>query len=257
MTLASMNYVVTFALASFVVGSGFCRIAQVDMKQAQYRYVAPFVLFFVWGSGVAISLIGGDRVDWFQPIGLLAISIYFWNTRGDWSEGMPAHYMREGRLQMAPDREVAVRKLTLENAGIGAFVALSVGVAGVGATEGRGDPLQIYSVYVSPPVATAGSPIEIKQTFRRVRVCPGYATRFIMDADTGQAVQSFAPTPMGATAVGRKMVDATVVTLQLSPDLKPGRYFYKSIIYSACDDANYTKEVGPAPFVISPATQAN
>ena len=51
--------------------------------------------------------------------------------------------------------------------------------------------------------------------------------------------------------------DATVVTLPLDPGLKPGRYFYKSIIYSACDDANYTKEVGPAPFVISPATQAN
>ena len=257
MTLASMNYVVTFALASFVVGSGFCRIAQVDMKQAQYRYVAPFVLFFVWGSGVAISLIGGDRVDWFQPIGLLAISIYFWNTRGDWSEGMPAHYMREGRLQMAPDRAVAVRKLTLENLSIGGFVALSVGVAGVGATEGRGDPLQIYSMFVEPPVARAGKSIEIKQTFRRVRVCPGYATRYVIDASTGMAVQTFDPSPVGASEVGKKMVDATVVSIPLAADLKPGRYFYKSVIYSACDDANYTKEVGPAPFVIAPTELTN
>lgn len=257
MNLANLHYLVTFTLAAFVMGSGFCRIVQIDMKSAQYRFVAPILLYFVWGASVLLSLVAGDKVDWFQPVGLLAIAVYFWNGRKDWVGGMPAHYRRERRISQAFSATVATRKLRLENLAIGSLVAVSVGAAGVGATEGHGDPLQIYSVYVQPPVATAGRTIEIKQTFRRVRVCPGYATRFIMDADTGLAAQTFAPSPIGATTVGRKMIDVTVVSLTLDPGLKPGRYFYKSILYSQCEDANYTKEVGPAPFVIAPAAVAN
>lgn len=257
MNLTNLNYLVTFTLAAFVMGSGFCRIVQIDMKAAQYRFVAPILLFFVWGCSVLLSLLAGDKVDWFQPVGLLAIAIYFWNGRKDWASGMPEHYKRERRISQARSIVVAARKLKLENLAIGGLVAVSVGAAGVGATEGHGDPLQIYSVFVQPPVATAGRTIEIKQTFRRVRVCPGYATRFIIDADTGLPAQTFAPSPIGATAVGRKLVDATVVTLALDANLKPGRYFYKSILYSQCEDSNYTKEVGPAPFVISPAVVPN
>ncbi len=256
MNISSLHYLVTFALAIFVVGSGFCRIVNIDMKKVQYRYVAPSVLFFVWGVGIVFSLIGGDRVDWFQPIGLLAISVYFWNTRSDWREGMPEYFKAESRLKFAFSRIVALRKLKLENFGIGAVVAISVGVAGVGATEGRGDPLQIYSVHANPPVVNAGKTINILYTFRRVRMCPGYVTRFIIDADTGLVAQNFAQTPTGSAEVGKKMIDVPI-TLTLDPDLKPGRYVYKAIIYSNCEDANYTKEVPLVPFVIAPAQSPN
>lgn len=256
MTLANLNYLVAFSLASFVAASGFCRIAQIDMKQAQYRYVVPSVLFFVWGASILFSLIAGEKLDWFHPIGLLGMTVYFWNTKGDWHEGMPEHYRREGRLQRATYREVARKQLTVENVVIGGFVAMSIGVAGVGAAEGRGDPLQIYSVFADPPVTHAGEPITIKYTFRRVRPCPGYVSRFVVDATTGLPAQSFEQTPTGAAQVGKKMVDVPI-TLRLDDHLPPGRYFYKAVIYSNCSDANYTKEVPLVPFVIAPRDLPN
>lgn len=246
MNFTALHYSVTLALACFVVVSGFCRIANIDMKGVQYRYVAPFVLFFFWALFVAMTLLGGDKPDWYQPLGLLAVAVYLWNTKVDWKRGMPKHYKRDALL---PHRTARQRLVTVENVIIGGLAVVSMGVVGVGAADGRGDPLQIYSAYAKPPVVAPGDTLEIIYSFRRVRVCPGYTSRFIVDANSNEVVQSMEPAPVGGSATGQKLVGVPVA-IKLNPDLEPGRYVYRSVVYSNCEDAAYTKQTPDVPFVI-------
>jgi hypothetical protein len=243
-------YGVTLFLAAIATGMSFCRIAAIDMKGVQYRYVAPFVLIFVGSLGVAVSLLGGDRASWFQPLLLLAFVIYLWNTKVDWVKGMPENYNRKARIMRSALPTKTRHRVVFENAAVALVTILAIGAAGVGSAAGRGNPIQVYSAYAKPPVAFPGQDLSMLVTYRRLRVCPGYASRFIVSQETGEIAQRFDQMPIGGSEVGRKYVDKPVV-LSLDAALQPGRYAYRAILYSNCSDANYTQVIPDVPFVVA------
>lgn len=242
-------YGATIILTLLSAGSSFCRIANIDMKGVQYRYVAPFLLIFLSSLGIGISLLGGDHISWYQPVTLLAFCIYLWNTKSEWANGMPAHYRASVRDRRAPARTNL--QIMLENIGVTVFTLAAIVIAGVGSAAGSGNPVQIYSSKAEPSAVYPGQDLELLYTFRRIRACPGYVNRFIVSAETGEIVQTFDQHPVGGLAVGRKFVDYPV-TISLFAGMKPGRYVYRALMYSNCDDGDYTQTLPDIHFIVSP-----
>lgn len=135
MNLEFVIYPSTFMLAGFALASSFCRIAHIDMKGVQYRYVAPFVLIFLGTLGIVTSLIGGDHSTWYEPVVLLAFCLHLWNTRADWANGMPKHFKRENHDRRGPHRTRT--RVAVENTLVVAFVLAAVGVVGISSASGH------------------------------------------------------------------------------------------------------------------------
>lgn len=253
--LALINIGVTLAFSIFVMGSTLCRITQIDMKAVRYVYVAPILMMFTWSSAVFFSLIGGDTPDWYQPLCLFGLVTYLWTSRYDWEHGVP-HFMlrRTAYVQMLSGPVRVVARVRFENYVVAFATVCTLGAAAVGALDGRGNPLQIYSAIAKPGVTVPEGKLQIVYSLRRVRVCPGYVDRFIINADTQDVVQTYGSTPIGGSDVGVRR-DAVTVTLKLG-DLPVGRYFYRATIYHNCPDAEYTVRSPDVPFVIAPRESA-
>lgn len=248
---ALINIGVTLAFALFVMGSTICRITAIDMRLVRYRFVAPILMMFFWSASVFFSLIGGDTPDWYQPLCLLAISLHLWNSRLDWNRGMP-HYMlrRAAYVAMMNSPIRIVKRVKFENAVVAILTAMTVGATAVGAMDGRGEPLQIYSAQAEPSVVPPNGMVKIVFDFRRVRGCPGYADRFIINSDTQKVAQAFGTTPIGSADIGPRREIAVPLVLN---NLPVGRYFYRSVIYHSCPDGRYVSRSPDVPFVVAPA----
>lgn len=249
--LALINIGVTLLFALFVMASTICRITQIDMRAVRYIFAAPILMMFAWSASVFFSLIGGDTPDWYQPLCLFGLAVHLWTTKEDWRAGVP-HYMlrRTAYVQMLNGPVRVVARVRFENYVVGALTVATMGAAAVGALDGRGQPLQIYSAQAFPPVATANGTLRIVYSVRRVRACSGYADRFIVDAASGDTVQSFATTPVGGAEVGRRRNGVNVI-LKLD-NLAVGRYIYRAVIYHSCPDAQYTMRSPDVPFIVAP-----
>lgn len=253
--LSLINIGVTLTFAVFVMASTLCRITQVDMKLVRYVYVAPILMMFAWSASVFFSLIGGDTPDWYQPLCLFALVTHLWTTRFDWENGVPHHMLRRtAYVQMLNGPVRVVARVRFENYVVAFFTVCTMGAAAVGALDGRGNPLQIYSAMAKPSVTVPGGTLQIVYSLRRVRVCPGYVDRFIINADTQDVAQTFGSTPIGGSEVGVRR-DGVTVTLKLGT-LPVGRYFYRATIYHNCPDAEYAVRSPDVPFVIAPAEAA-
>lgn len=249
--LTTINELVTFLLAAFVFGSAICRIDAIDMKTVQYRYVAPIVLALVWSASVLLQLVGGDIPDWYAPLGLLGFGLFLFNNRLDWAHGVPAHMLRETFLLAETLKPGNVRKrLRAQNLATATLVLVSVGASGLGASDGRGQPVQIYSAHADPIVTVPGGEIDIVYSMRRVRTCSGYADRFIVNPRTNTTVQNFERQPVGSLKPGGR-VDARV-HLKLA-DLPAGNYVYRAVVYSNCPDEVYVQQTPDVPITVAPA----
>lgn len=249
--LTTINEFVTFILAAFVFGSSLCRIDAINLKAIQYRYVAPIILAVVWSASVLLQLIGGDMPDWYQPLGLLGFAVFLFNNRVDWAGGVPAHMLRETFLMNETMKPGNVRnRLRFQNAATATLVLVSVGASGLGASDGRGQPVQIYSAHAEPIVTVPGGEIDIVYSMRRVRACSGYADRFIVHPKSNTTVQNFDRQPVGSLKPGGK-VDARV-HLKLA-DLPAGNYVYRAVVYSNCPDEVYVQQTPDVPITVSPA----
>lgn len=250
--LSDLNALVTLALGGFVLVSGFCRISIIEMRSAQYLRVAPTFIATVFAAFVLWSLIGGDRPDYFTPVGLLACAVAMYNSKADWAHGMPYHMLRrQAFAESSFSFDIAKRRMTLQNAVVAFSTAITLGVTGSSAMD-RGDPLLIFSAYAQPRITTPNGEISIVYSLRRVRVCSGYVERFIIRADNESTAQSFLPTPIGGATIG-KTVNDLKVKIKLD-NLPIGAYIYRANITHQCDDspAPYIKRTPDVPFVVGP-----
>lgn len=251
--LSNLNTIVTFILSISVVVMAVCRMAHIDMDKVLYRYVAPIMLAGMTGVFAFFSIIGGDNPDYYLAVALLGFAVLMINNRRDWKNGVPIYMLRSAVIIKNERWPGDIKsRIKFENFVVGMGVVVTVGVTGVAAMEGRGDPLQIYSAHAEPRVTTPNGTLTVVYDLRRVRLCVGYVDRFIVNAATDQPVQSFAPTPVGASKLGER-VDGIRVKVQLE-NLPVGNYIYRANITHYCDDspAPYIKRTPDVPFIVSP-----
>lgn len=243
-----LNVGLTLALAMFVMGSTLCRMTQIDMKKVRYRYVLPILLFFCWAASVFFSLIGGDLPDWYQPLGLLAIGMHLWNNRLDWSDGAPAYMLQSSffKAQFA-GRVFTGARVRFENVCAVVLGSVTLAAAAVGALDGRGEPIQVYSAQAEVPIVNSHGPLKVIYEVRRVRYCMGYVDRFIVNAE-GAPVQNFPTKPIGSSEIGRKVTIEVYLPLD---DLPSGAYTYRVTAYHSCGDGRYVTRVPEIPFVVA------
>lgn len=137
MTVDLSLFVITFALVAVCVAASFCRIAAIDMRGVQYRYVAPSVLVFVGALGVGVSLLSGEKTPWFEPVILLAVALKMWNSRAEWDGGMPDNFRRACRIRHSSFPALMRRHIVRENLVVVFMTLLAIGVAGVGSASGH------------------------------------------------------------------------------------------------------------------------
>lgn len=264
-TLSDLNSLMSLGLALLVFGSVFCRFAVIEMRRIQYRYVAPIVMAGLAAVFTIFTLVGGDKADYFMPIALAGFGFSLWNNRRDWENGVPDHMLRveyrdpalhrrKADVETVPARRRSDRILPtrVQNFLVGMGMAATVGVTGVTAMEGTGQPLHIYSIHPEPRAVTPNGEMNLVFTLRRTRVCSGYVDRFIVRAEGGQIVQRFSPSPIGAFRVGVKS-EGVRVPLKLD-GIPPGNYVYRSTITHFCEDraAPYVMTTPDVPFIVVP-----
>ena len=152
MTVDLSLFVITFALVVVCVAASFCRIAAIDMKGVQYRYVAPSVLVFVGALGVGVSLLSGEKTPWFEPVILLAVALKMWNSRGEWDAGMPEHFRRARRIRRSSFPALMRRHIVRENLVVVFVTLLAIGVAGVGSASGHSSQSAAARPHANPTV---------------------------------------------------------------------------------------------------------
>lgn len=251
MDLLNVNASLTFALACLVTGSSLCRMVQIDMGRVQYRFAAPFVLFFLWGLATVFSTFDGTRPSWYQPIGMLAVAFYLWNTKGDWKSGLPWFYTRDPLVVAASSKKRAIRKILLQNAAIGGVVVAALVISAAGSVAEKSAPLEVQAAIVHPSQVKPGGIISVQFRMNQVRPCPGYITQFLVNAQTGALAADLPQLPLAASNLN---VEATSkpVNIELRQDLAPGKYLYRAVISSSCPDGGYVETIPDTPVVVLP-----
>lgn len=251
MDLLNVNASLTFALALLVTGSSLCRMVQIEMGRVQYRFAAPFVLFFFWGLATVFSTADGARPSWYQPLGMLAVAMYLWNTKGDWKSGLPWFYTRDPFVVAASSKKRALRKILLQNASILAVVIAALVISAAGSVAERSAPLEVHAAVVNPSSVKPGGVISVQHRMTQIRPCPGYITQFLVDARTGTLAADLPQIPLAANNLN---VEATSkpVNIELRPDIPAGRYLYRAVISSSCPDGAYVETIPDAPVVVLP-----
>lgn len=93
-----------------------------------------------------------------------------------------------------------------------------------------GPPVKTLGVRVVQEVVAPGGPVNLVFHMSRNRSCPATISGFWVDAK-GEAVARLAPVPGGYGALGDHVY--TPVTLEAPGH--PGRYAYRSTMYSMCE----------------------
>lgn len=122
------------------------------------------------------------------------------------------------------------------------IIAAGLVSLGVNFVTRPGPPVQVYGVQVVTPQVPAGGYAKFIYRMARERTCPATISGFWVDAK-GEAVARLNPVPGGYGALGDPVY--TPVTLAV-PNVPPGRYAYRSTMFSTCESGLFVMTVPDA-----------